>query len=97
MIRCLRFEQELSIAHDLLTVYPNIKLPSHHVDVGRRIPLRSRVRPVRIAKRNVYSWIFLVLKNLPNHVLQFDICANRKFAHAIAVFVSMGVTPEITL
>src|SRR5580693_208159 len=93
----LCLQQELPISHNLLTIHPNIKLPPYHVDVGRRIPLRSSVRPVRIAKGNVYSRILLVLQNLPNHVLQFDIRANRELAHAITILVGMGVAPEITL
>jgi len=65
----LRFQQELAIPHNLFVIHPNIELPPHHVDMSRRIPLGPSMRAVRIAEGNVYPGIFLVLQNLPNHIL----------------------------
>ncbi len=89
--------KNLPVPHDLLVIDPNIKLSSDHVDVSRRVPLCSSVRAVRITKSDVHAGIFFVLQNLPNHILQFDIGANGKFADAIAVLIRVCVTPEITL
>src|SRR5258706_6994519 len=69
----LGFHQKLSIPHDLLVIHPDVKLPSHYIDVSRRIPLRSGVCPVGIPERNVHSRILFILQNLPNHVLQIDV------------------------
>jgi len=65
--------------------------------VSARIPLRTGVCSIRIAKSDVHPGIFFVLKNLANYVLQLDISANSKFADAIAVLIRVGVTPEIAL
>src|SRR5271166_4911835 len=59
------------------------------------VPGRSGVRAIRIAERNVETGKFFVLKNLPNHLLQLDIGTDGELAHHIAVFVGMGVGPEI--
>src|SRR5208283_4746176 len=58
-------------------------------------PGRSGVRAIRIAERNVETGKFLVLKNLPDHLLQLDVGTDGELAHHIAVFVGMGVGPEI--
>src|SRR5262249_21028575 len=72
--------QKLSILHNLLLIYPDIELPSDDINVCRRIPLRSGVLPIRIAKGNMHSWILLILQNLSNHVLQLNIGSNRELA-----------------
>src|SRR5579871_4032302 len=71
--RILGFHQELSILHDLLVVDPDVELPAHDIDVGRRIPLRAGMGAVGIPKRNMDARIFLVLQNLADHVLQIDV------------------------
>src|SRR5580658_483359 len=91
----LRFDQELPISHDLFVIHPNVELSAYNIDVSRRVPLRPSVSTVRIAKRDVHAGILLVLQDLADHILQFNIRADRKFAHAIAVLVGVGVAPEI--
>src|SRR5580693_7260672 len=34
----LRLHQKFPLAHNLLVVHPNIKLPSHHINMRSRIP-----------------------------------------------------------
>src|SRR5258706_2219309 len=93
----LRFHQKLPIPHDLLVIHPDIELPSHHIDMGRRIPLRPGVRPIRIPERNVHSGILFILQNLPNHVLQIDVGSNGKLAVTVTVLVGVCVLPEVVL
>ena len=93
----LRLNQKLPAAHNLLAIDPDIEIPSHHVNVRRRIPLRSGVRPIRISKRNVYARIFLVLQNLADDVFQFNVSADGELAHPVAVLVRVRVGPEIVL
>jgi len=64
----LRFQQKLPIPHDLRAIHPDIEIPSHYINMRGRVPLRPGVGSVGIAEGNVYSGIFLVLKNLPDHV-----------------------------
>src|SRR5579862_3550234 len=94
-VQALRFQQKLSIPHDLLVIHPDVELPSHNINVCGRIPLRSRVRTVRISERNVHPGIFLILQNLPNHILEIDIGANGELAHAVAILIGVRVLPEI--
>src|ERR1700693_3632567 len=91
----LRLHQELPIPHNLLFIHPDIKLPPHHIDMRRRIPLRARMRSVRISKRNMHARIFLILQNLPDHIFQIDVRSNGKLTHAIAVFIGVRVLPAI--
>src|SRR2546426_8106241 len=89
------FQQELPLPHDLLAVHPYIEIPPHHVNMSGRIPLRPSMRPVRISKCDMHSRKLLILKNLSNHVFQFNIGADGELPHQIAVLVGMGVTPKI--
>src|SRR5229473_5576612 len=91
----LRLQQELTVSHDLRSVHPDVEIPPHHINMRGRVPLCPSMRPIGIAKRNVYSRIFFVLQDLPNHVLQLDVRADGKFAYTIAVLVRMGVAPEV--
>ncbi len=91
----LRQHQELPLAHDLLVVHPDIKLPTDDINMRGRIPIRAGVCTIRIPKCNMHSGILLVLQNLANHFFQIDVRPNGKLADAIAVLVGMGVLPEI--
>src|SRR5258706_1207453 len=91
----LRFHQKLSIPHDLLVIHPDVELPSHYIDMGRRIPLRAGMRAIRISERNMHSRILFILQNLPNHFLQINVRADGKLAHAVAVLVGVSVLPEV--
>src|SRR4029077_6397449 len=93
----LRFHQKLSIAHDLLVVQPDIKLPSHDVNIGRRIPLCPGMRSIRVSKRNMHSGILLILQNLSDHVLQINIRPDGELPNAVAVLVGVWIPPEICL
>src|SRR5207245_11716728 len=59
------------------------------------IPLRSSMCAIWIAEGDVDSRIFLILQNLPNHILQLNIGSNREFSHQVAILIGMGVAPEI--
>src|SRR5215831_3426005 len=91
------FHEELAPAHDLLVIDPDIELPADNVDVCRRVPVRPGVRAVGIPERDVYSRVFLVLQDLADYVLQVNVGADRKLAHAVAIGVGVGVLPEIIL
>src|SRR5271155_3850004 len=91
----LSFHQKLPIPHNLLVVHPDVELPPHHINMGRRIPLRPSMSPVGIPKRNMHSRILFILQDLPNHFLQIDVRPNGKLAHSVAVLVGMGVLPEV--
>src|SRR5690242_10824446 len=93
----LRLEQKLPAAHDRFTIYPYVKIPPHHVNVGRRIPVRAGMSPVRIAERNVHSRILLILQDLSDHVLQVNVRPDSEFTNPVAIFVGVRVTPEIVL
>src|ERR1700732_951404 len=92
-----RFHQKLPLAHDLLVVHPDIKLPSHDVNMRRRIPLCAGMRSIRVSKRNMHSGILLILQNLSDHVLQINIRPDGELPNAIAVLVGMCIPPEILL
>jgi hypothetical protein len=85
----------VALLHDLPPVHPDIELAPNYIDVGSRVPLRPRVLAVRIAKGDMNAGEFLVLQNLADYVGQFNIGADGELAYAIAVFVSVGVRPEI--
>ena len=90
-------DQELALLHDLPPVYPDIELAANHVDVRAGVPLRSRVLSIRIAEGDVDAGEFLVLQDLADYVGQFNIGADGELAYAVAVFVGVGVRPEILL
>src|SRR5438093_5653403 len=52
---------------------------------------------VRIAKRDVNARVLLILQDLPDYVFQFDVGADGKLTHAIAVFIGVTVAPESLL
>src|SRR5882672_4905851 len=93
----LRFHQKLPIPHDLLVIHPDVKLPSHYIDMSRRIPFRPGVCPVWIPKRNMHAGILLILENLPNHFFQINVRPDRKLADAVAVLIGVRVLPEVVL
>src|SRR5262249_13835586 len=74
---------------------PDIEIAPHDVDVGRRIPVRTRVRAVRIAERDVYAGNLFVLENIADHVVNRDVGADGEFAYAVAVVVGVAVAPEL--
>ena len=96
-IAYLRLQQKLSTLHDLLAIHPDIKVPSHHIDMRGGIPLSAGVHAIRIAEGDVCSRVLFILENLSDHILQLDISANGELAHNIAVLIRVGVSPEVGL
>src|SRR6266852_39254 len=88
-------QQELPTPHNLLFIHPDIKVPSHHINMCGRVPLRPSVFTIRITEGNVHPRILLILQDLPDHFLQFDISADGKLTHEIAVLVGVGIPPEV--
>src|SRR5712692_8247939 len=93
----LRLQQKLSTSHDLLAIHPDIKVPSHHIDMRGGIPLSAGVHAIRIAEGDVCSRVLFILENLSDHILQLDISAIGELAHNVAVLVRVGVSPEVSL
>src|SRR3954454_18301512 len=94
-VRCLRRDGELALLHDLEIVHPDIEAAADDVNVRGRIPLRTGVLAVRIAKGDVDAGEFFVLKDVTDHVFHADVGADGELADPIAVFVRMGVGPEV--
>src|SRR5262252_8252792 len=93
--RHLRFDEKLSLAHDLLLVDPDVELAADYVDMGGGIPVSAGVGAIGIAERNVHAGILLILKDLTDHILQIDVGSDGKFSDAIAIDVRMCVLPEV--
>src|ERR1700730_16109310 len=91
----LGFQQELSVLHDLRLVYPDVEISTHHIDMRGRVPLRSGVCAIGIAEGDMYAGIFLILQDLADYVFEFNVRADGKLAHTIAVVVGMGIAPEV--
>ncbi len=56
---------------------------------------RAGMRAVGIAERDMDAGIFFVLQNLPDQVLKLNVRPDGELADAIAVFVGVGVAPEV--
>src|SRR4029078_4605104 len=99
MVRTIKscFDEELAALHDLLAVNPDVELCADYVDVRGGVPVRAGVDAIRIAEGNVDAREFLVLKDVTDHVFQFDVSANSEFAHQVTVLVRVGVCPEVAL
>src|SRR5439155_26065551 len=74
---------------------PDVELPPNYIYVGRGIPVRARMRRVRIAERDVDTGNFLILQNVADHVANRDVRSNGKLAYAVAVLIRVTVAPEI--
>ena len=88
-------DQKLAGAHDLPVVRPDVEFRADHVDVRGAIPLRAGVRAVGIAEGDVDAGDFFILQDIADHAVQADVGADGEFAHAVAVFVGVGVVPEL--
>ena len=76
-------------------VDPDVEACRDDIDVSGRLPVGSRVLPVRIAERDVNARELLVLQDVADHFLEFDIGADRKFANAIRIRIGVRVLPEV--
>src|SRR4051794_16647967 len=97
-LNCRRREgikQELSSAHDLGAVDPDVEFAPDDIDVRAAVPVGTGVRAVRISEGDVDAGDLLVLQNIPDHVAHADVGTDGELAHAIAVLVGMTVVPEL--
>ena len=90
-------DQELSVAHDLAVVDPDVEARADDVDVRRRVPVGAGVRAVGIAERDVDAGELLVLQDVADDLRQLDVGADRELADAIGVLVGVRVLPEVVL
>ena len=92
-----RLNQKFPLPHNQLILNPDVEPQPNHIDVRRRPPLRPRVLPIWIPKRNMDPRKFLVLQNVANHPLNPDIRPDRKLAHPVGILIGMRVSREIRL
>ena len=83
------------MSHDLAAIRPNIEMAADHVNMRCGTPFGAGMRAVRIAKRHMHAWQFLILEYVADNIPQTDISADSEFAHTITVGVAMGVFPEL--
>lgn len=86
--------QKLPALHDLLAVEPDVEIAADAVDMRFGSPVRAGVLGIGMTKRDMDSGNFFVLQNVSNDVRAGDIGADGKFAHTIAVFVGVRVSPK---
>src|SRR5271154_6312199 len=89
--------QKFALLHDLPVVGPDIEVAAHHVDVRAGPPIGTGMSAVRISKSHVHAWELLVLQDVSNDIPKPNVRANRELADAIAIFVRMGIFPELIL
>ena len=87
-------DQEFAASHYLLAIEPNVEVATDAVDVCFGNPVGASVLGVGMTKSDVDPRNFLVLQNVSNDVRASGVGADGKFAHAVAVFVSAGVSAK---
>src|SRR5205823_9425104 len=86
--------QELSAAHYLLAVEPNVEIASHTIDMRFRNPIGAGVLGVRMTKGEMNAGNFFVLQNVANYVGAGGVGADGKFAHPVAILIGAGVSAK---
>ena len=87
-------DQEFPALHHLFAIEPNVEIATDAVDVCFGNPVGASVLGVRKTKSDVDPRNFLVLQNVSNDVRASGVGADGKLAHAVAVFVSAGVSAK---
>src|ERR1700679_115707 len=94
-------DEDLAVAHDLLSAVvgfePDVEAKTDNIDVRRAAPRRAGVLAVGIAEGDVNAGKFFVLEDVANDVIDAEIGADGELAHAIRVFIGVGVFPEVGL
>src|SRR5664280_643165 len=88
-------DKEAALLHDLLAVNPDIEVQAHDINVSAGIPLRAGMRTVGVSERNVQAGKFLVLQDLPDDPLEFEVRSDGKLPDEMTIFVGVGVGPEL--
>src|SRR5439155_17270182 len=86
--------QKLPALHHLLAIKPDVEIAADTIDVRFRNPVCAGVFGVRMTEGNVDSWNFFVLQNVANDMSAGRVCADRKLAYAIAVFIRARVSTK---
>src|SRR6266540_5072349 len=87
-------DQEFSAPHYLFAIEPNVEIAADAIDVRFRHPVCAGVLGVGMTKSDVNTGDFFILQNVSNNVRASRVGADGKFAHAVAVFVSAGVSAK---
>src|SRR5437868_15243502 len=88
-------DQKSARFHCLFAIEPDVKVAPDTINVRFRFPIRAGVFGVGMAECDMHTGNLFVLQNIADDSSTGCIRPDSEFAHAIAVFIGIGVSLEI--